>query len=988
MRIFLSCLCGLLLMLPSLATAQKLGDGSELEFGGPGAGEGTFGEVRDITFGPGNELYVLDGGQFRDGAAQGNFLVQVFDNDGKFLRQFSIRDTALGDRANPQRLAVDSRGFVYITEPNAGLVRRYDANGRHNRDFEVPHAFAITTRMLNRREQILVATNQRNQPTQQLLVIDAVRGQLMRPLPLQQPVQGITDITADSQGRIYLQAHQNQIYLFERDGKLRTVLGGGTFTRVEDGSELMHTVAVDSKGHIYSLTPGNPGLATCFDPDLKLMKQRPAQFYWFDAWNPHSQYTIFAIDANDRLWVAATGKVERGVRHHYRPAIIRTQPDYFERNSRQSSTLLLGLRSKIEVSLPHHIGYELSPTDITFVVMPAHRRVQQVQVQWRVHDIHKTTIAEGKFDLPLTDGQEARSTFTFTPPKWGWYTVECQLIHEGERLRGMGAHLGFTPQYPGMYTLTEQDQPGGWNDIRRTAFAGLGIHRINTSSIEAIETALAEAEAHGITLLVQFQDRNAAEPDKVREVVTQLKNKVKHWEVINEPDLSMSAEEYARRLAAASAVIREVDPDAKIMGPASCGIKLDWIDRFLQEGGGKNIDILSVHDYEGHESIDPVHWQWKLGALRELMRKHGIGDMPIWQTERGIPGVRANIFLGGAQAVRVLLQRDLLEAAGIPNNRNFYYYLNQGGYAAYPGYIWSNVGPHPAVLALRTRQAMIQGREYREKLDLGPTGNKFLLALRYEGPDGTTISLRNYGMMPQPVEVRVDGAAQLEVVDSFGNVTQVPVTDGRATVEAPQLPVYLRVPAGQTLTIPPIDLGTNLASKAKLAYSGETDRDLARLVDGVMSTTHHGHPHGGPNNPHGWVGKAETWPQAIELQWPQAQRISDVLLFGQRADNTFSALLDVDVQYYNGRRWVTVAEIRTHCPVSDPVETPQSHANTWYMDENIIRARFEPIRTDRLRIVVHRITQGLVPDIEGTRYGESRPGGDQLQLRQIEVYGP
>src|SRR5690606_3790443 len=102
-----------------------------------------------------------------------------------------------------------------------------------------------------------------------------------------------TDITADSQGRIYLQAHQNQIYLFERDGKLRTVLGGGTFTRVEDGSELMHTVAVDSKGHIYSLTPGNPGLATCFDPDLKLMKQRPAQFYWFDAWNPHSQYTIF-----------------------------------------------------------------------------------------------------------------------------------------------------------------------------------------------------------------------------------------------------------------------------------------------------------------------------------------------------------------------------------------------------------------------------------------------------------------------------------------------------------------------------------------------------------------------------------------------------------------------------------------------------------------------------------------------------------------------
>jgi len=54
-------------------------------------------------------------------------------------------------------------------------------------------------------------------------------------------------------------------------------------------------------------------------------------------------------------------------------------------------------------------------------------------------------------------------------------------------------------------------------------------------------------------------------------------------------------------------------------------------------------NILSIHDYEGHESIDPAHWRWKIGALRALMarqlsdiRERGEPIAALWASEGSI----------------------------------------------------------------------------------------------------------------------------------------------------------------------------------------------------------------------------------------------------------------------------------------------------------------------------------------------------------------
>jgi hypothetical protein len=446
----------------------------------------------------------------------------------------------------------------------------------------------------------------------------------------------------------------------------------------------------------------------------------------------------------------------------------------------------------------------------------------------------------------------------------------------------------------------------------------------------------------------------------------------------------MSPEEYARLVADVVPRIKGIDPQAQVMGPAVCGINLDWHDMTFQAGAGKHFDIISVHDYEGNESIDPDHWRWKIAQLRQLMTKHGLGNKPIWQTERAIGGVRADNFLGGVQAVRVTLQRDVLETLGVPNEHNLHYYVNQAGYGAVPTYVWSDSGPHPAALACRTREAMVRGRRYTGTLYFGPTGNKIFLGLRYQGGDGSTIVLRHYGAAVDPkLELGVEGGDELEMIDSFGNRRKLPVRGGKVTLQVPPLPVYLRLARGQRVMPQQIDFGRNLASDATLTYSGKTTSDMAILTNGIFEVTHAGSPWG----PY-WAGDLSHGPQSLDITFSQPRPVNRFIVYSMRADNPHCYLVDFDVQAHDGRQWVTRAEVRSSLPPSDLVRTAQSKANTWYLDQNFAVVEFPTVTTDRLRIVARRSTLGFQPDATAVKATGWQAGGPNFHLREIEVYGP
>jgi hypothetical protein len=107
-----------------------------------------------------------------------------------------------------------------------------------------------------------------------------------------------------------------------------------------------------------------------------------------------------------------------------------------------------------------------------------------------------------------------------------------------------------------------------------------------------------------------------------------------------------------------------------------------------------------------------------------------------------------------------------------------------------------------------------------------------------------------------------------------------------------------------------------------------------------------------------------------------------------RADNPHCYLVNFDVQVYDGRQWLTRAEVRTPLPPSDLVRTAQSQANTWYLDQNFAVVEFPAVTTDRLRIVARRSTLGFQPDETAVTATTWQAGGPNLHLREIEVYGP
>jgi len=92
------------------------------DIGTRGTGDGQFNLPRDAVFSPYNKLlYVVDGGNFR---------VQVFDADGKFIRKFGDVGRRTGQFSRPKGISVDRMGNVYVVDTAFGNVQLFSPDGK------------------------------------------------------------------------------------------------------------------------------------------------------------------------------------------------------------------------------------------------------------------------------------------------------------------------------------------------------------------------------------------------------------------------------------------------------------------------------------------------------------------------------------------------------------------------------------------------------------------------------------------------------------------------------------------------------------------------------------------------------------------------------------------------------------------------------------------------------------------------------------------
>jgi hypothetical protein len=404
---------------------------------------------------------------------------------------------ALGVKNDPQRIAVTSQGDIYVTQPAAGLVQQFDTNGRFVRSISVPQAFAITTQIVGGQEQISVIGSWRELDANNRLVwrggdkVYRIRAgaTTAEATLLSQALTQTGDMTSDAAGNLYMVAAVNQVYKFDSTGRLLKTVGGGTNVGSENGSELLHTIAVDSKGSIYTMAPGNPGYVTKFDAAFTTITQRGGQFKFADPWSIHGGYTPLSIDRTDRLWVGATNihdsKGPNYNYYHFSPCVLRVRPDFLEPSNRdvvERNALMAGLVTSVTTPLPYDIAYDLKTIAVDFNIGAAIRQVQDLSVSYRVHDALRNEVARGNFTLGLQNGVAAKQSIPFTPPRWGWYTFTYEISSQGQLLQTLGKHIGVTPQYAGMISLAAGESLGGWDDTPRYAFAGLNTVRIDAEA--------------------------------------------------------------------------------------------------------------------------------------------------------------------------------------------------------------------------------------------------------------------------------------------------------------------------------------------------------------------------------------------------------------------------------------------------------------------------------------------------------------------------
>lgn len=121
------------------------------------------------------------------------------------------------------------------------------------------------------------------------------------------------------------------------------------------------------------------------------------------------------------------------------------------------------------------------------------------------------------------------------------------------------------------------------------------------------------------------------------QIAKHAKGRIPVYEIINEPSLYLSPENYMRYMTTAASAIREADPAAKITGACLTSDfghdSSPWMYKCIELGILKSVDSFSTHPYRSRElgSVRPADRE--LEKLRKVLKSFRRPQLQIWNTE-------------------------------------------------------------------------------------------------------------------------------------------------------------------------------------------------------------------------------------------------------------------------------------------------------------------------------------------------------------------
>ena len=508
-------------------------------------------------------------------------------------------------------------------------------------------------------------------------------------------------------------------------------------------------------------------------------------------------------------------------------------------------------------------------------------------------------------------------------------------------------------------------------------------------------------------LMIAFPGGTKGKEDGVRKIVEHFKDVVAYYEPRNEPNYGSSGADFAaKEMKPFFETVKGVDRRLKVMGPGTVAVNpslLPWIEDFLKEGGADMIDAFSFHFYNGING-DLVMGRRSMDNLLALLKKYGADKKELWQTEQGFFAAMYGVYQPRHQGRWTMLEMMLFDQYGLPREHNHLWYDKSHGFWNFPTW-WENGdgGFNPALPLMRVLAEEQFGTTLVRAFDFGEPGNRLYIGSLFESPDGAKAMamFMSAGSPDGKVPLKVSGGDRLHVVSAFGVEADLPVRDGLATLPVPELPVYVELARGQKIEPVPTAWGRNLARdpgvtavaanppapptnpKNPREVKAAQGNVVSKIINGEQENWYYAQQPGeGP-----WMDNATALPTWVEIRLPAPATVARVVIYATPPWQSQGTLLDYELQYESGGRWVTIEHVReptrTVCAFTPPTRTS---VDSFFSDRWIFQHEFSPITAEKLRRLVHDVTWGGGATKEETEAG-GQTGPHQMTLREVEIYG-
>ena len=317
----------------------------------------------------------------------------------------------------------------------------------------------------------------------------------------------------------------------------------------------------------------------------------------------------------------------------------------------------------------------------------------------------------------------------------------------------------------------------------------------------------------------------------IRAFVSRYKGRINCWEIFNEPNLIMPADRYLKYLKAAYETIKEVDPNATVVGFCSTGDldgrMVEFMEQAARQGGLKYCDAVSFHPYSTRSDASTPSAAEGIIRLREVIDRYRPG-LPLWNTELYFLSRGEGTDNRAFHLVRRMLT-DLGEGAGqsfcLGSNHLLQFELRpqwNGVPVAYFGF--DSLIPSEMYVAQNTMARLFEGAQPLRRLKW-PQG---AVGYLYRDRNGRPLAAC-WGNLPA-IRYTLELPAGIVALDIFGN----PLTEKRLTLN--DNPVYLRgngLESWLTKVQPPPDWNCLIAGNAFLIENGRPGLalELRSIVD-------------------------------------------------------------------------------------------------------------------------------------------------------------